>query len=81
MSALRVAAVVRRIIAQFRRDPRSLALLFVAPLAIIALLGWVLSGSGPPRPGSPSSANRASLQAPPWSRGSRPPSRASLPSW
>ena len=46
MSALRVAAVVRRIIAQFRRDPRTLGLLFVAPLAIIALLGWVLSSSG-----------------------------------
>ncbi|HEX7496525.1 MAG TPA: ABC transporter permease [Candidatus Limnocylindrales bacterium] len=46
MSALRVAAVVRRIIAQFRRDPRSLALLFAAPIAVIALLGAVLSGSG-----------------------------------
>jgi ABC-2 type transport system permease protein len=46
MSAFRVAAVVRRIIAQFRRDPRSLALLFAAPIAIIALLGWVLSSSG-----------------------------------
>ena len=46
MSPLRVAAVFRRIVAQFRRDPRSLALLFVAPLAIIALLGWVLSSSG-----------------------------------
>lgn len=45
MNALRVAAVFRRIVAQFRRDPRSLALLFVAPLAIIALLGWVLSSS------------------------------------
>jgi ABC-2 type transport system permease protein len=43
MNPLRVAAVFRRIVAQFRRDPRSLALLFVAPLAIIALLGWVLS--------------------------------------
>jgi len=41
MNPLRVAAVFRRIVAQFRRDPRSLALLFVAPLAIIALLGWV----------------------------------------
>jgi len=40
MNPLRVAAVFRRIVAQFRRDPRSLALLFVAPLAIIALLGW-----------------------------------------
>jgi ABC-2 type transport system permease protein len=46
MSPLRVAAVFRRIVAQFRRDRRSLALLFVAPLAIIALLGWVLSSSG-----------------------------------
>ena len=43
MNPLRVAAVFRRIVAQFRRDRRSLALLFVAPLAIIALLGWVLS--------------------------------------
>jgi ABC-2 type transport system permease protein len=46
MSARRIAAVFRRIVAQFRRDRRSLALLFVAPLAIIALLGWVLSSSG-----------------------------------
>jgi ABC-2 type transport system permease protein len=45
MNFLRVAAVFRRIIAQFRRDPRSLALLYVAPIAIIALLGWVLSSS------------------------------------
>jgi ABC-2 type transport system permease protein len=45
MNARRVGAVVIRIIAQFRRDPRTLALLFVAPLAIIALLGWVLSSS------------------------------------
>jgi ABC-2 type transport system permease protein len=43
MNALRVIAVFRRIVAQFRRDRRSLALLFVAPVAIIALLGWVLS--------------------------------------
>ena len=43
MNPRRVAAVFRRIVAQFRRDPRSLALLYVAPLAIIALLGWVLS--------------------------------------
>ena len=45
MNPLRVMAVFRRIVAQFRRDPRSLALLYVAPLAIIALLGWVLSSS------------------------------------
>ena len=46
MNALRVIAVFRRILAQFRRDPRSLALLYIAPLAIIALLGWVLSSQG-----------------------------------
>jgi ABC-2 type transport system permease protein len=46
MNAFRLAAVVRRIVAQMRRDRRTLALLFVAPLAIIALLGWVLSESG-----------------------------------
>jgi ABC-2 type transport system permease protein len=45
MSPRRVAAVFLRIVAQFRRDPRTLALLFVAPLAIIALLGWVLTSS------------------------------------
>jgi ABC-2 type transport system permease protein len=43
MNPRRVAAVFRRIVTQFRRDPRSLALLFAAPIAIIALLGWVLS--------------------------------------
>ena len=46
MNPQRVAAVFRRIVAQFRRDRRSLALLFVAPIAIIALLGWVLSSQG-----------------------------------
>ena len=46
MNPLRVVAVFRRIVAQFRRDPRSLALLYIAPLAIIALLGWVLSAQG-----------------------------------
>ena len=45
MNRRRVAAVFVRIVAQFRRDKRTLALLFVAPLAIIALLGWVLSSS------------------------------------
>ena len=43
MSPRRVFAVFGRIVAQFRRDRRSLGLLFVAPLAIIALLAWVLT--------------------------------------
>jgi ABC-2 type transport system permease protein len=46
MSLRRVAAVFRRIVAQFRRDRRTLGLMFVVPLAIIALLGWVISSSG-----------------------------------
>jgi len=45
MNVHRVRAVFVRIVAQFRRDKRTLALLFAAPLAIIALLGWVLSSS------------------------------------
>ena len=42
MSPRRVAAVARRIAEGFRRDRRSLGLLVVAPLAVVALLGWVL---------------------------------------
>jgi ABC-2 type transport system permease protein len=45
MNPRRVAAVFRRIVAQFRRDRRTLALMFVAPLAIIALLAWVLTST------------------------------------
>ncbi len=42
MNPRRVGAVARRIAEGFRRDRRSLALLVLAPLVIIALLGWVL---------------------------------------
>jgi len=50
MSARRVASLTRRIIDQFRRDRRSLALLFVAPIFVLALLGWVLEGQASPEP-------------------------------
>jgi ABC-2 type transport system permease protein len=40
----RVGAFVRRIVNQFRRDHRTLGLLFVAPVAIMLLLGWVIRG-------------------------------------
>jgi ABC-2 type transport system permease protein len=43
MSARRIAAVARRIAQGFRRDERTLGLVFVVPIVIIALLGWVLS--------------------------------------
>jgi len=42
MSVLRVRAVVARIVAEFRRDHRTLGLLFVVPIVVLALLGWVI---------------------------------------
>ena len=46
MSPRRVFAITRRILAQFRRDRRTLALLFVAPLVILSLLYFLLRGGG-----------------------------------
>jgi len=46
MSPHRIRALVRRILAQFRHDRRTLALLFVAPLLIISLLYFLLRGGG-----------------------------------
>jgi ABC-2 type transport system permease protein len=42
MSASRILAIARRIAQGFRRDERTLALMFVVPLVVTALLGWVL---------------------------------------
>lgn len=42
MNARRVLAISRRIASQFRRDHRTMALLFVVPLVVTALLGWVI---------------------------------------
>jgi ABC-2 type transport system permease protein len=44
MSGHRVAAITRRLLQGFRRDRRTLALLFVAPVVILGLLGWLLRG-------------------------------------
>jgi ABC-2 type transport system permease protein len=44
MNPERVRAVTRRILTQFRRDRRTLALLFVVPLVILGLLGYLLRG-------------------------------------
>lgn len=44
MSARRVLAVTRRIVDQFRRDRRTLGLIFIVPIAVTALLGWVVRG-------------------------------------
>jgi ABC-2 type transport system permease protein len=45
MSGHRIAAITRRLLQQFRRDRRTLALLFVAPLVILGLLGYMIRGS------------------------------------
>jgi ABC-2 type transport system permease protein len=42
MSGRRIVAVARRIAQGFRRDERTLGLVFVVPLVVTALLGWVL---------------------------------------
>jgi ABC-2 type transport system permease protein len=44
----RTFAIARRIAQFFRRDHRTLALMFVAPLVIMALLGWVIRDQKPP---------------------------------
>jgi len=48
MSARRIAAITRRLLEAFRRDRRTLALLFVAPLVILGLLGYMLRNSSTP---------------------------------
>jgi ABC-2 type transport system permease protein len=42
VSATRVLAVARRIAQGFRRDERTLGLMFVVPIVVTALLGWVI---------------------------------------
>src|SRR5438445_6843356 len=46
MSGRRVGAITKRILQQFRRDHRTLGLLFGAPLVILSLLGYLLRGGG-----------------------------------
>ena len=45
MNRHRVAAITRRLLQGFRRDRRTLALLFVAPIVILGLLGYLMRGS------------------------------------
>jgi ABC-2 type transport system permease protein len=44
MSGHRIAAITRRLLQQFRHDRRTLALLFVAPLVILSLIGYLIRG-------------------------------------
>jgi ABC-2 type transport system permease protein len=43
VSVGRILAIARRIAQGFRRDERTLGLMFVVPLVVTALLGWVLN--------------------------------------
>lgn len=42
MNVRRLRSITRRIVDQFRRDPRTLALIFLVPVLVMTLLGWVL---------------------------------------
>lgn len=45
MSGKRIGAITRRLLQGFRRDHRTLALMFVAPIVILSLLGYLIRGS------------------------------------
>jgi len=45
VSGHRIGAITKRLLQQFRRDRRTLALLFVAPIVILGLLGYLIRGS------------------------------------
>src|SRR5574338_346459 len=47
MNLRRTLAISRRIADLFRRDHRTLALMFVAPIVIMAMLGWVIRDQAP----------------------------------
>src|SRR5258708_11641078 len=51
MSGRRVAALTRRLLQGFRRDRRTVALLFVAPVVILGLLGYLMRSSSVPAVG------------------------------
>jgi ABC-2 type transport system permease protein len=50
VNATRVRAVIRRIIDQFRHDHRSLALLFLVPIVISGLMGWIMTSQSTTTP-------------------------------
>lgn len=47
MNLRRTFAISRRIVSQFRRDRRTLGLMFAAPIVILGLLGWVIRDQAP----------------------------------
>ncbi len=42
-SLARIGAIANRIITQFRRDPRTIALIIIAPILVLTLLGYVIT--------------------------------------
>ena len=46
MSGRRILAIAGRILRQFRHDPRSVALIFVVPVMVMALVGYLVGDSG-----------------------------------
>ncbi len=69
-SIRRTLALALRIVRQFLRDKRTMALLFVAPLVVMTILNFVLNNSGPsvtlaivPPPGAQGAALTQSIQS------------------
>ncbi len=46
MSPSRIAAIALRILKQFRHDPRTIALIVIVPLLVMALVGYLIGDSG-----------------------------------
>ena len=47
MHAQTTAATARRVVTQLRRDPRTIALLLVVPVALVTLMKWIFAGQDP----------------------------------
>lgn len=46
MRLSRITAIARRILRQFRHDPRTVALIVIVPLVVMALIGYLIGDSG-----------------------------------
>ncbi|MGH2498683.1 MAG: hypothetical protein ACRDF0_01100 [Candidatus Limnocylindria bacterium] len=65
MSPRRVGAVARRVVAQFRRDRRSVALLVVAPMLVLSLVGAIWGSTEDRVPTVAVATDRGSVALPP----------------
>ncbi len=64
MSGARILAITRRIVADFRRDHRTMALLVVVPVITSALLGWIVTAGATSLPRVVVTVADAPLRAP-----------------